>query len=101
MLSLSLSFSLPLFPYPFILMTSSVIYLQLMYALELIVDLAIVSAVLVQLRRMKRKFIHLKRTFTRLTYTLCTVTTLATLILVAEIIVNSPNKNPVSCVEMI
>lgn len=67
------------------------ILLRILLALYLGVDLAILTVIVTQLALMKRSSVHLKRTVSKLSYIFCGVTTLSTLLILAELIVNAPS----------
>lgn len=64
--------------------------LRTVLGLDLGVDLVILMMVLAQLRRMKSELHHLRKTLSKLSYIFSGMTTVSTLIIIAEFIINAP-----------
>lgn len=71
---------------------SPAILLRIVLSLDLAVDLSILLIMLAELRRMRKEFEHLKKTFSTLTYIFIGVATLSTCLIIAELIINVPQS---------
>lgn len=61
-----------------------------MFALDVAMDLALLSFILFWLRRMRKESIYVKKGFSRLSYVLCGVTIVSIIVMVVELVVELP-----------
>lgn len=64
-----------------------------MSALDVTMNLALLSAILIRLRQMRRESVHIKKSFSRLSYVLCGATAISIPIMVLEVAFEIPTAS--------